>query len=183
MKEDENQFPMKKGNQFTASRQKEISGLLEKGVFKLVQFEDIPAGARVFNSRFVDEIKNAGTEKAFEKSRLVVQAYNDINKSLVLTQSPTSHISRRILLTKSPRFTRTLFTSTLQPHHRQTSHALTLSSARNTVLGFWEYVLTPGFASTASMDLVAYPIRLRTLRGRRTNGVMPHPRVRTLPKH
>ena len=98
MKEDENQFPMKKGNQFTASRQKEISGLLEKGVFKLVQFEDIPAGARVFNSRFVDEIKNAGTEKVFEKSRLVLQAYNDINKSLVLTQSPTiQRVSQRLL--------------------------------------------------------------------------------------
>ena len=99
MKEDENQFPMKKGNQFTASRQKEISGPLEKGVFKIVQFEDIPAGARVFNSRFVDEIKNAGTEKAFEKSRLVVQAYNDINKSLVLTQSPTiQRVSQRLLI-------------------------------------------------------------------------------------
>ena len=74
--------------QFTLSRQKEISGLLEKGVFKLVNPEDVPADARVFNSRFVDEIKNAGTDKAFEKTRLVVQAYNDLNKDRVLTQSP-----------------------------------------------------------------------------------------------
>lgn len=37
----------------------------------------------------MDEIKNPGTEKAFEKSRLVVQAYNDADKTFVLTESPT----------------------------------------------------------------------------------------------
>lgn len=63
--------------------------MLEKGVFKLVEPKDVPADARVFNPRFVDEIKNAGTDKAFEKSCLVVQAYNYLNKDLVLTQSPT----------------------------------------------------------------------------------------------
>ena len=75
--------------QFVASRQKEITGLLDKGVFEIVQYDDIPKGARLFNSRFVDEIKNQGTDRAFEKSRLVVQAYNDQEKELVLTQSPT----------------------------------------------------------------------------------------------
>lgn len=85
-------------SQFTSSRQKEISGLLEKGVFKTVNPEDIPADARVFNSRFVDEIKNPGTDKAFEKSRLVVQAYNDLNKDLVLAQSPTiQRVSQRLI--------------------------------------------------------------------------------------
>lgn len=73
--------------QFAASRQKEITGLLEMGVFKLVN--EILTGARLFNSRFVDEVRNAGTEKAYEKSRLVVQAYNDPEKDIVLTQSPT----------------------------------------------------------------------------------------------
>jgi hypothetical protein len=38
---------------------------------------DVLQGACIFNSRFVDEIKYPGTDKAFEKSRLVVQAYND----------------------------------------------------------------------------------------------------------
>ena len=75
--------------QFTLSRQKEISGLLEKEVFKLVKPKDVPADARVFNSQFVDKIKNAGIDKAFEKSCLVIQACNDLNKDLVLTQSPT----------------------------------------------------------------------------------------------
>jgi hypothetical protein len=85
--------------QFSASRQKELSGLLEKGVFKIVKLADVPQGVRLFNSRFVDEIKNPGTDKAFEKSRLVVQAYNDQEKELVLTQSPTiQRVSQRLIL-------------------------------------------------------------------------------------
>jgi hypothetical protein len=70
---------------YTDSRQKELNGLLEKGVFEVVNMADIPQGVRIFNSRFVDEVKNAGTDKAFEKSRLVVQAYHDHDKDLVLT--------------------------------------------------------------------------------------------------
>ena len=83
--------------QFAASRQKEIIGLLKMGVFQLVV--QILSGARLFNSRFVDEVKNLGTEKAFEKSRLVVQAYNDSEKDIVLTQSPTiQRISQRLIV-------------------------------------------------------------------------------------
>ncbi|RFU25514.1 hypothetical protein B7463_g10820, partial [Scytalidium lignicola] len=86
-------------HQYTASRQAEISGLLEKGVFEIASVADVPEGVRIFNARFVDEIKNKGTEKAFEKSRLVVQAYNDEGKELVLTQSPTiQRVSQRIVL-------------------------------------------------------------------------------------
>jgi hypothetical protein len=62
---------------YTDSRRKELNGLLEKGVFGLVDIADVPQEVRIFNSRFVDQIKDAGTDKAFEKSRLVVQAYND----------------------------------------------------------------------------------------------------------
>jgi hypothetical protein len=84
---------------FTESRQKEINGLFERGVFKIIDEADIPKGTRIFNSRFVDEIKNPGTDQAFEKSRLVVQAYNDTEKDLVLTQSPTiQRASQRLLL-------------------------------------------------------------------------------------
>jgi hypothetical protein len=84
---------------FSASRQKEVNGLLEKGVFKVIHLLDVPQGVRLFNSRFVDTIKNEGTEKAFEKSRLVVQAYNDAEKDLILTQSPTiQRVSQRLIL-------------------------------------------------------------------------------------
>ncbi len=50
---------------------------------------DIPQGAYIFNSRFVDKIKYPSTDKAFKKSRLIVQAYNNQKKGLVLTQLPT----------------------------------------------------------------------------------------------
>ena len=59
---------------FVESRQKEMNGLLEKGVFEVVSISEVPKNIRIFNSRFVDEIKNIGTANAFEKSRLVVQA-------------------------------------------------------------------------------------------------------------
>jgi hypothetical protein len=82
---------------FTESRRKEINGLIESGVFSIA--EDIPAGIRVFGSRFVDIIKYPGTEKAFEKSRLVVQGYNDSGKHEILTQAPTiQRSSQRIIL-------------------------------------------------------------------------------------
>jgi hypothetical protein len=84
---------------FVESRRKEINGLLEKGVFEIVHIDDVPEGTRIFNSRFVDEIKNKGTNTAYEKSRLVAQAYNDLLKDTVLTQSPTiQRVSLRILL-------------------------------------------------------------------------------------
>ena len=45
----------------------------------------MPQGNRVFNSRFVDKIKNPSTNKAFEKLRLIIQTYNDSEKDLILT--------------------------------------------------------------------------------------------------
>ncbi|RAL67679.1 hypothetical protein DID88_008420 [Monilinia fructigena] len=80
------------------SRKKEIDGLTEKGVFKVVPISDVPPGTRIFKSRFVDEIKNEGASTEFKKSRLVIQAYNDAEKTTVLTQSPTIQRScQRIL--------------------------------------------------------------------------------------
>ena len=87
---------------FVESRQKEMNGLLEKGVFEVVSISEVPKNIRIFNSRFVDEIKNIGTANAFEKSRLVVQAYNDHDKMSILTQSPTiQRMSQRLILALS----------------------------------------------------------------------------------
>lgn len=84
---------------FTESKRKEIDGLMEKGVFEVVPINSVPEGIRIFNSRFVNEIKNPGTDKAAQKSRLVVQAYKDDGKTSVLTQSPTiQRVSQRIIL-------------------------------------------------------------------------------------
>ena len=45
---------------------------------------NILQGTRIFKARFVDEVKNTSTLTAFTKSRLVVQAYNDAKKLVVL---------------------------------------------------------------------------------------------------
>jgi hypothetical protein len=63
--------------------------LLKKGVFKLVNPKNVSQGNKVFNFRFINKIKNPNINKAFKKSRLVIQAYNDLKKDLILTQLPT----------------------------------------------------------------------------------------------
>ena len=84
---------------YEESRRKEIDGLFEKGAFAFVDISEVPEGTRIFGSRFVDEIKHPGTDRAYEKSRLVIQAYNDPGKELILTQSPTvQRASQRLIL-------------------------------------------------------------------------------------
>src|ERR1700721_3771528 len=57
---------------FIDLQRKEINRLLEKGVFAAVTEKDVLQGVCIFNSCFVDKIKHPGTDKAFEKSRLVI---------------------------------------------------------------------------------------------------------------
>jgi hypothetical protein len=84
---------------FSASRHKKLIELLKKNVFRVTSIDDVSSEIRVFNSRFVDEIKHSGTDQAYEKSRLIVQAYKDQNKDLILTQSSTiQRISQRLVL-------------------------------------------------------------------------------------
>ena len=84
---------------FVKSRKKEINGLFEKNCFEIVSTFDVFHGIRIFNSRFVDEIKNIGTVDAYEKSRLVMQTYNDQNKAEMLIQTFTiQRMSQRLIL-------------------------------------------------------------------------------------
>jgi hypothetical protein len=73
--------------QFAAFRQKKINDLIEKNVFQLINKNDVSLDVRIFNSRFVNEIKHFDIDKAFEKSRFVMQTFNDQNKNLMLIQS------------------------------------------------------------------------------------------------
>ena len=57
---------------FQTSRLKKLNELLEKRIFKIIYIDDLFIEARVFENRFVNQIKNEGTEKAFEKSRFVI---------------------------------------------------------------------------------------------------------------
>lgn len=74
--------------QYIASKQKEIAGLLKKKVFKVITFKDVSNNTQIFNSCFIDKIKNLNTDKTYKKSCLVGQAYNDKGKDHVLTQLP-----------------------------------------------------------------------------------------------
>ena len=87
------------GYQFAKSQHKEINSLIKKGVFKIVDILDIPPSTQIFNLWFVDEIKLPGTNKVYEKSRLVIQAYNNINKTSILTELSTiQYYSQHLIL-------------------------------------------------------------------------------------
>lgn len=75
----------------------EMGVLLSNGVFKIVH-ESEAVGRLTYGSRFVDQLKHAGLPDAYEKSRLVVQEFND-DKHGLLTYAPTVQCaSQRLLL-------------------------------------------------------------------------------------
>lgn len=45
---------------FVSYRRDELNGLLPHGTLKFVKAGDVPDGTRVFRSRFIDEVKQAG---------------------------------------------------------------------------------------------------------------------------
>jgi hypothetical protein len=62
---------------FAKSRRKEISDLLKKRVFELIIIDAVLRNVRIFNFRFVNEIKHSDIADVYEKFRLVIQTYND----------------------------------------------------------------------------------------------------------
>jgi hypothetical protein len=65
----------------------------------MIIISEVSEGVRIFNSRFVDEIKHSTISQTYEKFRLVMQAYNDHEKALMLTQaSIIQRMSQRIIL-------------------------------------------------------------------------------------
>jgi hypothetical protein len=72
---------------FIASRHQKIAKLLEKDVFLSVNKADVFSDVRIFSFHFVNKIKHSSIDKAFEKFRLMIQAFTNQNKILVLTQS------------------------------------------------------------------------------------------------
>jgi hypothetical protein len=84
---------------FMKSRRKEINDLLKKRVFELIIIDVVLRDVRIFNFRFVDEIEHSGIADVYERFRLVIQTYNDHDKTLMLTQSSTiQRMSQRIIL-------------------------------------------------------------------------------------
>ncbi len=74
------------GSPFKRSQQQEIDGLIARGVFEFVQYDpDKHLSIQIFNSRLINKVKGKATSTPFEKSRLVIQAYNNKGKELILT--------------------------------------------------------------------------------------------------
>ena len=88
---------------FQVSDQKEIEDLFGRGVFNFELFDPTEHGGyRIFKSRMVREVKGK-TLVPYEKSRLVVQGYNDEGKREILMQSPTIQTSsQRLILALAP---------------------------------------------------------------------------------
>lgn len=61
----------------SAFGQKKIERLLEKDGFKVVMPKKVLSSIQIFNSCFINDIKNLCTDKADKKSCLFVHAYND----------------------------------------------------------------------------------------------------------
>ncbi len=84
---------------FMKSRRKEVNDLLEKRVFELTIIDAVLRDVRIFHFKFVDEIKHSYTLNAYEKFKLMIQTYNDHDKTLMLTQSfIIQRMSQRLIL-------------------------------------------------------------------------------------
>jgi hypothetical protein len=79
-----NQFENSFISIFVKSRRKEIIDLLEKRIFELIIIDAVLRNVRIFNFKFVDEIKHLDIADVYEKFRLMIQTYNDHNKTLML---------------------------------------------------------------------------------------------------
>ena len=72
------------GLPFEESNRQEVDSLIGRGVFKFELFErEIHGNTRIFKSRIVNEIKGKATDTPYEKSRLVIQGYNDEGKETI----------------------------------------------------------------------------------------------------
>jgi hypothetical protein len=78
------------GTPFEASDKQKIDNLIGKDIFNFEQYDPVKyGGIRIFKSKLVKEIKDKAINAPYEKSRLVIQGYQDNKKEIILTQSPT----------------------------------------------------------------------------------------------
>ena len=66
---------------YAKSKKKKINDLLNKRIFDVIILINVFTEIRLFNFCFVDEIKNSSISATFEKSRLMIQAFNDQKKN------------------------------------------------------------------------------------------------------
>jgi hypothetical protein len=131
------------------SRQKEINDLLKKHVFELITVDVVLRNVQIFNFRFVDEIKHSDTTDVYEKSRLVIQTYNDHEKTLMLTQSFTiQRISQRIILVL------TAYISDCYLYLRDITHAYVQSNTSLNRKFFIRFSLELGLSKSSILQII-----------------------------
>ncbi len=73
--------------------------MLKRQVFEIITISEVFKNIRISNFRFVDEIKYSNTSQTYEKFRLMIQTYNDYEKTWILTQALIiQRMSQRIIL-------------------------------------------------------------------------------------
>jgi hypothetical protein len=88
------------GLSFQVSDKKKIEGLVARRVFVFKQFNTSKhSREQIFKLQIVHEVKSKTTSTLFEKSHLIIQAYNNLDKEIILTQSPTiQRASQRLII-------------------------------------------------------------------------------------
>jgi len=76
------------GPLFKESDRSEINNLIGQDVIEFIR-NPRDSRVRIFNARMVRDVKGIRTNKFYEKSRLVIQGFNNSEKKEILTQSPT----------------------------------------------------------------------------------------------
>ncbi len=72
---------------------------MKRQVFEIITISEVSKNVRIFNSRFVDEIKHSHIWQTYEKFRLMIQTYNNHEKTLMFTQALIiQRMSQRIIL-------------------------------------------------------------------------------------
>ena len=69
---------------FLGYRDFELTNPIERGVFEAWSDVEVTKDAVILNSRFVDEMKFAGSPEEYAKSSLAVQTYEDRGKDFIL---------------------------------------------------------------------------------------------------
>ncbi len=82
-----------------SSREKELQGLLHKGMFRVLDSITVPASARVYGTRWVDATKTLSNGKKTLKSRLVARNFKDRGAEDIPTPSQTiSRVAQRVVI-------------------------------------------------------------------------------------
>ena len=80
--------PRADSKQFVEAKMKELTNLLQRGTFKVVLKEEVPAECNVMSSRIVLTIKDKDTDQERYKARFVVRGFSDELKEVMVHQSP-----------------------------------------------------------------------------------------------